>query len=60
MKVRFLENVSISNKININKGDMFEAREDGSFIMIRMVDDSTIKAPKSEINGILEIVETDF
>lgn len=60
MKVRFLENVSISNKIDINKGDVFEAREDENFIMIRMVDDSTVKAPKSEINGILEIIETDF
>lgn len=59
MRVKFLENVSVSNKIDINKGDVFEAREDGNFIMIRMVDDSTVKAPKSEINGILEIIEVD-
>lgn len=57
MKVKFLDNVDISGKININKGETFEAIEDGDFIMIRMEDDSTVKAPKSEIEGILEIVE---
>lgn len=57
MKVKFIDNVDISGKININKGETFEAREDGDFIMIRMKDNSTVKAPKSEINGILKIVE---
>lgn len=57
MKVKFIDNVDISGKININKGKIFEAREDGDFIMIRMRDDSTVKAPKSEIEGILEVVE---
>lgn len=57
MKVKFIDNVDISGKININKGEIFEAKEDGDFIMIRMRDDSTIKAAKSEIEGILEIVE---
>lgn len=57
MKVKFIDNVDISGKININKGETFKAREDGDFIMIRMEDDSTVKAPKSEIEGILEIVE---
>lgn len=57
MKVKFIDNVDISGKININKGEIFEAKEDGDFIMIRMVDDNTVKAPKSEIEGILEIVE---
>lgn len=57
LKVKFIDNVDISGKININKGETFEAREDGDFIMIRMKDDSTVKAPKSEIEGILEIVE---
>lgn len=57
MKVRFLDNVDISGKININKREIFEAKEDGDFIMIRMRDDSTVKAPKSEIKGILEILE---
>ena len=56
MKVRFLENVIISDKIEIDKGDIFEAREDGDFIMIRMVDDSTVKAPKAEMDGIFEII----
>lgn len=57
MIVKFLENVNISGKLNINKGEIFEARNDGDFIMIRMKDDSTVKAPKSEIEDILEIVE---
>ena len=57
MKVKFIDNVDISGKININKGETFEAREDADFIIIRMKDDSTVKAPKSEIEGILEIVE---
>lgn len=57
MKVKFLENVNISDKVTIFKGETFEAREDGDFIMIRMKDDSTVKAPKSEIEGILEVVE---
>ena len=57
MKVKFIDNVDISGKININKGEIFEVKEDGDFIMIRMKDNSTVKAPKSEIEGILEIVE---
>ena len=57
MKVRFLEHVIISDTVYIEKGEIFEAKEDGDFIMIRMEDDSTVKAPKSEIEGILEIVE---
>ena len=57
MKVRFLENVNISDKITIFKGEIFEAKEDGDFIMIRMEDDSTVKAPKSEIEGILEVLK---
>ena len=55
MKVKFIDNVDISGRININKGEIFEAREDGDFIMIRMMDDSTVKAPKSEIEGIVEV-----
>lgn len=57
MKVRFLDNVNISGKIDINKGSEFEAREDGDFIMIRMKDNRTVKAPKSEMNGIFEIID---
>lgn len=57
MKVRFLQNVDISGKLNLNEGDIFEARDEGDVIMIRMIDDSTVVAPKNEINGILEIIE---
>jgi len=57
MKVRFLDNVNISGEIDIDKGSEFEAREDGEFIMIRMKDDRTVKAPKSEMNGIFEIID---
>lgn len=57
MKVKFLDYVNISNTIYIDKGEIYEAKEDGDYIMIRMRDDSTVKAPKSEIEGILEIME---
>ena len=57
MKVKFLEHVIISDTIYIEKGEIYEAKDDGDFIMIRMEDDSTVKAPKSEIEGILEVIE---
>lgn len=57
MKIKFLQNVNISNKVTIFKNEEYEAKEDGDFIMIRMEDDITVKAPKSEIVGIIEIVE---
>lgn len=57
MKVKFLEHVIISDTIYIEKGEIYEAKNDGDFIMIRMEDDSTVKAPKSEIEGILEVIE---
>lgn len=57
MRVKFLENVNISDKVTIFKGEVFEAKKDGDFVMIRMEDDSTVKAPKSEIEGILEVIE---
>ena len=56
MKVKFLKDVSISGNINIDKDDVFEAKYDGDFIMIRMADDSTVKAPKTEAGGILDII----
>lgn len=59
MRVKFVDNVDISGRININKGEIFEAKEDGDFIMIRMRDDSTVKAPKFEIEGILEIMDRE-
>ena len=57
MKVKFLEHVIISDTIYIEKGEIYEAKNDGDFVMIRMEDDSTVKAPKSEIEGILEVIE---
>lgn len=57
MKVKFLEHVIISDTVYIEKGKVFEAKEDGDFIIIRMKDDSIVKAPKSEIEGILEVIE---
>ena len=59
MRIKFLQNVNISNKVTIFKNEEYEAREDGDFIMIRMEDDSTVKAPKSEIEGIIEILEDE-
>ena len=56
IRVRFLENVLIQNKINISKGEIFQADETEEFIYIRMKDDSTVKAPKDEIEGVLEII----
>ena len=60
MKVKFLKNINISNQINVNKGEVLEAKDNGDFILIRMMDDSTVEAPKSEIDGILEIIEYDW
>ena len=57
MKVKFLEHVIISDTIYIEKGKIYEAKNDGDFIMIRMEDESTVKATKSEIEGILEVIE---
>ena len=57
MKVKFLEHVIISDTIYIEKGEIYEAKNDDDFIMIRMEDDSTVKAPKAEIEGILEVIE---
>lgn len=57
MKVKFLVDVDISGKLTLFKGDVFEAKDEGDNIMIRMIDDSTVVAPKNEINGILEVIE---
>ena len=57
MKLKFLEHVIISDTIYIEKGEIYEAKNDGDFVMLRMEDDSTVKAPKSEIEGILEVIE---
>ena len=59
MRIKFLQNVNISNKVTIFKNEEYEAREDGDYIMIRIEDDRTIKAPKSEIEGIIEILVSE-
>ena len=59
MKVKFLKDVNISDEIYIDENEIFEAKDSGNFILIRMLDDSTVKAPKTEIDGILEIIEYD-
>ena len=59
LNVKFSQSVNISGKVIIFKGETFEAKEDGDFIMIRMKDDSTVKVPKCEMAGILEIIERE-
>lgn len=56
MRVKFIQNVQLSDSTIIREGDVFQAREEGDFIMIRLPDDRTVKAPKNEIEGILEIL----
>lgn len=56
MKVKFIQNVQLSDNTIIREGDIFQVREEGDFIMIRLPDDRTVKAPKSEIDGILEVL----
>ncbi|MBQ3513466.1 MAG: hypothetical protein IJA32_06675 [Lachnospiraceae bacterium] len=57
MKVRFLVNADISGKIKVDKGEIFEAKEDRGYIIIKMPGKGTVEAPKSEIQGILEVIE---
>ena len=57
MKARFLKNVLTLNNILIYAGEEFEAREDDDYIMIRMKDDSTLKAPKYDIGLYYEVVK---
>lgn len=56
MRVKFIQNVQLSDSTIIREGDVFQAREEGDYIMIRLPDDRTVKAPKNEIEGILEIL----
>lgn len=56
MKVKFIQNVQLSDSTIIREGDVFQAREEGDYIMIRLPDDRTVKAPKNEIEGILEVL----
>lgn len=36
MKVKFIQNVQLSDSTIIREGDVFQAREEGDFIMIRL------------------------
>lgn len=56
MKIEFLKDVNISGKVTCLRGERFEAVEDGAFIMIRMKDDSTVKAPKYALDDYFKIV----
>ena len=56
MKVKFIQNVQLSDSTIIREGDVFQAREEGDYIMIRLPDDRTVQAPKNEIEGILEVL----
>lgn len=56
MKVKFIQNVQLSDSTIIREGDVFQAREEGDYIMIRLPDDRKVKAPKNEIEGILEVI----
>lgn len=69
MKVKFLKDTRVQKKLIVYKGEIFDAVEDEDFIMIHVIrnvktrtgeydeDYGTIKAPKSEIDGILEVIE---
>lgn len=57
MKVKFLEEVIIQDRIAVSKGSIFEAEEFGDYIYIDLLDSGVAKAPKNEIDGILEMME---
>ena len=57
MKARFIRDVLTLNNTLICEGEEFEAIEDGDYIMIRMKDDSTLKAPKSGMGKYYEVVK---
>ena len=56
MKVRFLQNAIIKDCLYAEEGQIFEAIEDGDFIVINFSEDFDVKAPKSEIDGVLEVL----
>lgn len=56
MEIEFLKDVNISGKVTCLRGKRFEAVEDGEFIMIRMKDDSTVKAPKDALDNYFKFV----
>lgn len=62
MKVKFKVDVDIKGMYEIDKGEEFEAFEyeesnGEKYIMIKMRDGSTIKAPESETDEILDIIK---
>ena len=64
MKVKFKVDVDIKGMYEIDKGDEFEAFEyeesnGEKYIMIKMRDGSTVKAPKFETDEILDIIKKD-
>ena len=64
MKVKFKVDVDIKGMYEIDKGEEFEAfkyeESNGyKYIMIKMRDGSTIKAPESETDEILDIIKKD-
>lgn len=64
MKVKFKVDVDIKGMYEIDKGEEFEAFEyeesnGEKYIMIKMRDGSTIKAPESETDEILDIIKKD-
>lgn len=64
MKVKFKVDVDIKGMYEIDKGEEFEAFEyeesnGEKYIMIKMRDGSTVKAPESETDEILDIIKKD-
>lgn len=64
MKVKFKVDVDIKGMYEIDKGEEFEAFEyeesnGEKYIMIKMRDGSTVKAPKFETDEILDIIKED-
>lgn len=64
MKVKFKVDVDIKGMYEIDKGEEFEAFEyeesnGEKYIMIKMRDGSTVKAPKFETDEILDIIKKD-
>lgn len=56
IKVLILADTLVRDKLMLNEGEQFDAYDYGDFIYIDAGDDGIVKAPKSEIDGILEIL----
>lgn len=60
-KIKILQDISIRDELILNRGDTFEAVEDGDFVMINVGEAGTIKAPKLEFyilvkNGVIAVL----